>query len=231
MSDRDDQSDKCDSMMDFSDDMKGMAGVSPEYLTTGVSLDGSAPGTIIVPVSPLDNAEIAQQLNERRSCDSLGYSVHEPSRRSASSSHVPMQKVGSNYRHLQRRRGAAIHSQLLKAAFEASMSANLSDDDDNGDEGTDDYSMYASSSTLASRDGIEDIVITPRKRVRNDDCMERRQGISSPPMVSGSPILHAGDLFDKMALKPSTPLVSQSPISDSSRHCTDLGYDHEQSHN
>eukprot|EP00934_Nitzschia_sp_Nitz4_P002951 Nitzschia sp. Nitz4//scaffold197_size40390//14471//15331//NITZ4_007515-RA/size40390-processed-gene-0.2-mRNA-1//1//CDS//3329540478//2941//frame0 len=65
-----------------------------------------------------------------------------------------------------RRRGAAVHSQLLKSAFEASMSSyNTDDDSDNCD---DDYSMYASNSTLASRDDIC-IVNVPRKRIRGGE--------------------------------------------------------------
>jgi hypothetical protein len=84
--------------------------------------------------------------------------------------YIPLEKVGKNYRHLARRRGAAMHSQLLKDAFEASMSSNeFSEDASVNSDKADDYSMYASNSTLASRDGIEDIAIVPRKRSRHND--------------------------------------------------------------
>jgi hypothetical protein len=79
--------------------------------------------------------------------------------------YIPLEKVGKNYRHLARRRGAAVQSQLLKNAFEASMSSyEFSDNSDKAD----DYSMHASNSTLASRDGIEDIPTVPRKRSRRN---------------------------------------------------------------
>jgi hypothetical protein len=74
---------------------------------------------------------------------------------------VPLEKVGRNYRCL-KRRGAAVHSQLLKNAFEASMDSY---DSDGGGEG-DDFSMHASNSTICSRDGVEE-VHTPRKRIRH----------------------------------------------------------------
>ena len=74
---------------------------------------------------------------------------------------VPLEKVGRNYRCL-KRRGAAVHSQLLKSAFEASMSSYDSDGDGDGD----DFSMHASNSTICSRDGVEDIQM-PRKRIRH----------------------------------------------------------------
>jgi hypothetical protein len=72
---------------------------------------------------------------------------------------APLEKVGRNYRCL-KRRGAAVHSQLLKNAFEASMSSYDSDGDG------DDFSMHASNSTICSRDGVEDRQ-TPRKRIRH----------------------------------------------------------------
>jgi hypothetical protein len=102
---------------------------------------------------------------------------------------VPLEKVGKNYRSL-RRRGAAVHSQLLKNAFEASMSS-YEDEDEDGD----DYSMYASNSTLASRDGIEEMVTAPRKRIRNDD--------KEIPCV-------LGNLFGHMVLKNNTIPPSSS---------------------
>jgi hypothetical protein len=82
----------------------------------------------------------------------------------------PLEKLGKNYRSL-RRRGAAVHSLLLKSCFDASMSSYEyeTDYDDDDEEKQDDYSMYASNSTLASRD--DDIMTVPRdsrKRIRND---------------------------------------------------------------
>lgn len=96
--------------------------------------------------------------------------------------YIPLEKVGKNYRSL-RRRGAAVHSQLLKNAFEASLSSYDSDGDD------DDYSMYASNSTLASRDGVDE-VNTPRKRVRHvGDHHEE----SEPSVLQASHLL--GDMI------------------------------------
>jgi hypothetical protein len=73
---------------------------------------------------------------------------------------VPLEKVRNNYRSL-KRRGATVHSQLLKSAFEASMCVGSVDDSD----GDDDSLMVCSNSTIASRDGVEEI-LTPRKRMR-----------------------------------------------------------------
>jgi hypothetical protein len=92
--------------------------------------------------------------------DSLSLSTKDPTFYMPVDHAVPLQKVGRNYRSL-RRRGASVHSQLLKNAFEASMT--LSSYDSDGDD--DDYSMFASNSTLASRDGTEEIN-SPRKKGR-----------------------------------------------------------------
>jgi hypothetical protein len=128
--------------------------------TTSCSMDIC---DVIVPIAP-----------EAAPCDTVhfhaSYSKNDNSNNNNNGGYyIPLEKVGKNYRHLARRRGAAVHSQLLKDAFEASMSSNeFSDESDHSDK-ADDYSMYASNSTLASRDGIEDIATTPRKRSRHND--------------------------------------------------------------
>jgi hypothetical protein len=122
-------------------------------------------------------------------CQTVHFQMENSPKRGDDGYYVPLEKVGKNYRCL-RRRGAAVHSQLLKNAFEASMSSYEDEDED-----CDDYSMYASNSTLASRDGIEEMVTAPRKRIRNDD--------KETPCV-------LGNLFGDMVLKNNTTPPSSS---------------------
>jgi hypothetical protein len=118
----------------------------------------------------------------------------------------PLEKVGKNHRSL-RRRGAAVHSLLLKSCFDASMSSYEyeTDYDDDDEEQQDDYSlyasMYASNSTLASRD--DDIMTVPRdsrKRIRNDDNNH-----------------DIGHLFGDMGLKNDSNHSDHSPLSQHSK--------------
>jgi hypothetical protein len=110
------------------------------------------------PVATVDfqSSEVEVQHQTSASSISLDISQFHDSGKEYS---VPLEKVGRNYRCL-KRRGAAVHSQLLKNAFEASMDSYDSDGDG------DDFSMHASNSTICSRDGVEDIQ-TPRKRIRH----------------------------------------------------------------
>jgi len=119
---------------------------------------------------------------------------------------VPLEKVGRNYRCL-KRRGAAVHSQLLKNAFEASMSSYDSDGDG------DDFSMHASNSTICSRDGVEDIQ-TPRKRIRYPVG-----GSEQEDETTESSIQEASNMFEGlglMAMHQSSAAASSSANSVSS---------------
>ena len=72
-----------------------------------------------------------------------------------------------------RRRGAAAHSQLLRNAFEASMVTYEDEDDDDEEDGY----CYTRNSTMASRDGIEEVLMVPRKRIRKSDSREAARNV------------------------------------------------------
>jgi hypothetical protein len=140
--DDDDSMDVCDSL-DMIDRLYGRGASSP--------VDHAS-----CPVATVHFQSSEVEAQHQTSASSLSLNQHHDNPLEYS---VPLEKVGRNYRCL-KRRGAAVHSQLLKNAFEASMSSYDSDGDG------DDFSMHASNSTICSRDGVEDIQ-TPRKRIRH----------------------------------------------------------------
>jgi hypothetical protein len=169
----DDSMDVCDSL-DMIDQLYGGGASSPV---------GDASCSMMATVHFQSSVEV--EVQHQTSASSLSLSQHHDS---PDGYYVPLEKVGRNYRCL-RRRGAAVHSQLLKNAFEASM--NSYDSDGDGDDCS--SSMYASNSTICSRDGVEDIQ-SPRKRIRHP------VGVGEPEDESESLIQQASNLFEGLGL-------------------------------
>ena len=100
-------------------------------------------------------------LSSSTSCDGTKSRASFRQNQTACSFHIEKSRKSCE-RLLAKRRGAAVQDELFKNAFDASLTAYDSD----GEDGDDEFSLHASSSSLASRDGIEEINI-PRKRVRH----------------------------------------------------------------